>query len=321
MYQEDYAEVAEIQRILLAELDSYVENRCKAFGVAKATDAAEAEVVVATPEAGKDKGTKGSLRERVGLGPRAEGEASPKGSCKLDDPGGLASKDAEAATPKPGEEEYGDDERTLWVDIDEHGEQWKPWRSAVRESFTRRWGPEFDLDGPPSALEVCKHFDKNGGDPRLWLQLFEADKGIKRTDRLHHEMTTLIDTLYYAGSVDSLNLGGLLCLEVVARRLESIVEALRDGQEHANWDTAKYLAGRRSAMDCVSAGLRSWASTQVQNEVRVHSYRSRARGLASGVAQDDDGEVGATAPGGPTPANANKRPKGKGRGRQGRGAM
>ena len=78
---------------------------------------------------------------------------------------------------------------------------------------------------------------------------------------MHHELATLIDALYYAGSVDCLNLGGLLCLEVIARRLESIVEAFRDRQEQANWDTAKYLAGRKSAMDCVSSRLRSWASS------------------------------------------------------------
>ena len=173
---------------------------------------------------------------------------------------------------------------------------------------------------------MAKHFDKNGGDPRLWLQLFEADKGIKRSDRIHHELATLVDALYYAGSVDCLNLGGLLCLEVIVRRLESIVEALRDGQDNANWGTAKYLAGRRSAMDCVSAGLRSWASSQVQNEVRVQSYRTRARGLTGpgGGAGDDDGDEGPTTPDGgraPPPAGKGKKPRGRGGRGGGRGKM
>ena len=116
-----------------------------------------------------------------------------------------------------------DGKRTLWADIDEHNDQWKPWRSVVRESLTRGWSSEWDLHGPPSCLEVSKHFDKNGGDLRLWLLLFESDKGIQRTDRLHHELVTFIDTLYYAGCIDQLNMGGLLCLEVIARRVESIV--------------------------------------------------------------------------------------------------
>ncbi|MCH1571345.1 MAG: hypothetical protein L7S64_08370, partial [Longimicrobiales bacterium] len=80
---------------------------------------------------------------------------------------------------------------------------------------------------------------------------------------------------------------------------------------------------RRSAMDCVSAGLRSWASSQVQNEVRVQSYRTRARGLtAPGGLQDDDGDGAPTAPGGPSPAKARKaQKKGGGKGKPGRGQM
>ena len=269
---------------------------------------------------GSPPGPRGTLRDRVGLGP-AGGGGGPGPRTPQGNPAPEAAEDA-----KEEEDAGGDDERTLWIDVDEHNEQWKPWRNVVRESFTRGWGCEWDLDGPPSCLEVSKHFDKNGGDPRLWLQLFEVDKGIKRTDRLHHELATLIDALYYAGSVDCLNLGGLLCLEVIARRLESIVEALRDGQEQANWDTAKYLAGRKSAMDCVSSQLRSWASSQVQNEARVQSYRTRARGLTTRggpVAEDDYGDDGATAPDGgrPPPAGGKgKKPKGRGRG-GGRGKM
>ena len=81
------------------------------------------------------------------------------------------------------------------------------------------------------------------------------------------------------------------------------MEVLRDGQEQVNWDTAKYLAGRKSAMDCVSAGLRSWASSQVQNEARVQSYRTRAEGLGGrgGGQADDPLDDGAPTDGGQSP--------------------
>ena len=320
--KESAARPIPIMRIEESTLSAYVEARETLFGVGCAdvtNEGLKADVLRLEEAAVADKKeiaelkAGGSLRARVGLGGTKDGADKP---------------DDAVPTPKTGTvDPAGDDERTLWIDIDEHDEQWKPWRDVVRESFTRGWGKEWDLDGPPSCFEVSRHFDKNGGDPRLWLQLFESEKGIKRSDRLHHELSTLIDTLYYAGSVDQLNLGGLLCLEIVARRLEAIVEALRDGADNANWDTAKYLAGRRSAMDCVSSGLRSWASTQVQNEMRVQSYRTRARGLTGRAAdtfEDDGGDDGAAAPSGGRPAaapNQGKRPRGKGDRGRGRGRM
>ena len=312
----------------MGEFASYVANKQQAFSVGQASgqliDHEDANAALRA-EIEELKAAGKGLRGRVGLGgtsPKGDGPGGPDGPADPPTPGGAPGDDK-------GEGDDGDvdDERTLWVDIDEHNEQWKPWRNVCRESFTRGWGSEWDLDGPPSVIEVARHFDKNGGDPRLWLQLFESDKGIKRTDRLHHELATLVDTLYYAGSVDQLNIGGNLCLEIVARRLESIVEALRDGQDQANWDTAKYLSGRRSAIDCVSSGLRSWASSQVQNEMRVQSYRTRARGLSNrgnDAADDDGGDDGATLPDGGrapgVPGKGSKRPKGRARGR-GRGRM
>lgn len=322
-----------IQRISQVSIGDYAKKRAEVFGVAESNG----QVVDRDEEVEALKKERDELRTRLGEFPEPDGPAERRAFRDRVGLGGAGGGGGvhppagprESADRPPAEDtpDYapGDDERTLWVDVDEHNDQWKPWRNVVRESFTRGWGSEWDLDGPPSCLDVSKHFDKNGGDPRLWLQLFEADKGIKRTDRLHHELATLIDALYYAGSVDCLNLGGLLCLEVIARRLESIVEALRDGQEAANWDTAKYLAGRRSAMDCVSSGLRSWASSQVQNEVRVQSYRTRARGLTNRNGPpfddgEDDGAPTAADGGRPTPPGKGKKPRGKGRG-GGRGKL
>ena len=155
----------------------------------------------------------------------------------------------------------------------------------------------------------------------MWLQLFMTDKGLKRGDRLYHELNTLIDALYYAGSVDCLNVGGLVCLEILARRVETITEALRDGVDRPSWGTAGYLAGRRQALDCVSPSLRSWATTQVQADRRVQDMRMRGRapgayGGGGGEGEGDEGEsapaaAGADPAGGP---KGGRRAKGGGRG-------
>ena len=270
------------------------------------------------------------LRERLGLGAPTmhttwAGAAGGGGVRAAGAPDAIADvpktalatvspKAAVSAQEVTGGAATAEDERTMRIDVDEHCEIWKPWRNVVRESFTRSWGKEWDLEGPPSCLEMSRHFDRHGGDPRLWLSLFMTDKGLKRGDRLYHELVTLIDALYYAGSVDCLNVGGLLSLEVLARRVETIVEALRDGVDRANWGTAGYLAGRRQALDCVSPGLRSWAATQVQHERKVQEMRTRIRGPGGygGAGGDGDGEEGegAAAAGGGDPAGG---PKGGGR--------
>ena len=233
----------------------------------------------------------------------------------------------------------------------------RPWHDAVHESYTCCWEHEWDLTGPPGCVDIAKRIDDNGGDPRSWLERFEADRGIEKTDRLHHELATLADALYYAGSVDCLNLGGPLCLEIVARRLESIVEALGGWEEQASCEAAGYLAGRKPTMDCFSSQLSkrtqpqadvpfvfnpaapdfipghdahnanfSCASSQVPNEARVQSCSSHALGPTTrgdGVADNDIGDDGPTAPhGGRLPPAAGKgmKPRGRGRG-GGRGKM
>ena len=75
--------------------------------------------------------------------------------------------------------------------------------------------------------------------------------------------------------------------------MEAIVEAPHAGVERANWNTAKYLAGRRSALDCGGLGLCSWASFHVQSDLKVLYVHVRAKGLGAGegVADDSRGDL------------------------------
>ena len=88
-------------------------------------------------------------------------------------PPAAASDSKHNAQPKA--EEGGDsqdhhgDARTLWIDTDEHGERYKRWRDVCKECFT----PVFDekpLEGPSTSLHLIKVTERQGGDPRLWLQ-------------------------------------------------------------------------------------------------------------------------------------------------------
>ena len=68
-----------------------------------------------------------------------------------------------------------EDVRTLWIDYDEHGERFKPWREVCKESYLPNL-TDRESQGPITTLNLIKHWLKNGGDPRLWFQNFCHNK-------------------------------------------------------------------------------------------------------------------------------------------------
>ena len=67
--------------------------------------------------------------------------------------------------------------------------------------------------------------ERQGGDPKQWLDKWLREKKLESNDRVAHELRCLTDVLYLAGSVDQLNMGGLCCIESLCRRIAAIVEA------------------------------------------------------------------------------------------------
>ena len=61
---------------------------------------------------------------------------------------------------------------------------------------------------------------------------------METTDRVYHELKVLCDALHYAGTHDQLNIPALISLEVLCRRVQSVVEAYtnpsRPSWEHAD---------------------------------------------------------------------------------------
>ena len=42
---------------------------------------------------------------------------------------------------------------------------------------------------------------------------------------VYHELWTLVDAVYHGGSYNQYNLGCSICIEVICRRIQSIVDA------------------------------------------------------------------------------------------------
>jgi len=237
-----------------------------------------------------------SLKEKLGL------------VIKSDLPGGAAG--STTPTGKEGDALAGDEVRTLWIDIDDHGERYKEWRKVVQESTVERW-KDSPLQTPPSALQLAKYFERHGGDPRRWLQEWMRVKQIQSGDRICHELRTLIDAFHYGGSFDQLNVGALVIFEVLALRIQLILEAYQNPAK-PNWESARYFSGTSSIDDGVQVELKNFVTRKAKDDAEVWYSRNRARELRRSADPVEEGLPDASAGGVNKKGN-----KGGGRGRKG----
>ena len=86
------------------------------------------------------------------------------------------------------------DLRVLFIDLDDTETRYKEWRKVILESKTVTYA-DVPLEGPLSALSWCRHTHRFGGNPRLWFTEFARSKSIHSTDRVYHELSTLVDTV------------------------------------------------------------------------------------------------------------------------------
>jgi len=204
------------------------------------------------------------------------------------------------------------DVRTLWVDWDAHGERWKPWREAVRESTSETF-KDAPLEGASTALHMCKGMERMGGCPRLWLDRWSREKRLEPTDRVMHEMRVLTEALRLFGTYDQVNLGALAGVEALCRRIALIVDAYHNPAK-PSWENAKFFSGTAATEEVVAPALRSHVLRRAKDEVEVLNARARSGGLRGQPTGDGAFEDEAADGGG-----GDGKGRGRGRGRRGRG--
>ena len=212
------------------------------------------------------------------------------------------------------------DARTLWIDYDEQGSRFKDWRDVVRESQAY----PFDgapLEGPPSCLHLMRHWQRHGGNPRLWLDNWLRSKSIGKQERVAHELEVLLEAFYIGGTFDQLNLPALFVFEVLGRRVQSIIDAYSQDASRPLWNNAKYFSGVGSADDLVAPELRHFVSRKAKEEAEIENSRGRARTLGGGGSHDALAHGGLPFKGDGTSATPKaKGAKGIAKGGQGRGS-
>ena len=224
---------------------------------------------------------------------------------------------AQSSEPEKLVEQSESDARTLYVDFDDQGIRYKEWRRAVQESRDYSY-QDWPHEGPTTVLHLLKHMQKFGGDSRQWLQLWARQRGVYDSDRVMHELRCLTDVIYFGATYDQLNLPVLASMEVIARRVQSIVEAYASGPPgNPDWSNSKLFTGYQGPDDLVSPSLRSWAARKGKEEVEISQARARMRELkktAANTSTVDEAALAVAEGSLPPGAGPKRRPRGRGKG-------
>lgn len=185
----------------------------------------------------------------------------------------------------------GDDARTLAVDYDGQGERQKSWKQCCREMSEAPF-EDWPLEGPRTVLHLAKHMDKHGKSPSAFLERWCRAKRIEDSDRVQHELRTIVDCIELLGCYDQVNLANLAGVEVLARRLQTVFDAYELNPQRPNYEAARYFSGMGTATDAVAPELRSCVAKRARDEAEVEKQRQKARELRAKAPPGTAGKSG-----------------------------
>ena len=195
--------------------------------------------------------------------------------------------------PKPapkeetGAEEDAGDARTLFVDFDSQRIRYKSWKAVTQEAREYSYS-DWPHEGPASALHLIKAMERQGGDPKLWLEGWCRMRGIAEQDRVKHEMRCLVEILWYAGTFDQLNVPVLASMETAARRIQAVVDAYSVPGSSPDWGNARAFTNYKGPDDVIMPQLRTYAARRGKEEVDLHNARSRMKDLRKPTLPSDE---------------------------------
>jgi len=206
--------------------------------------------------------------------------------------------------PWPAKEVMAGDEneeiRVLDIDRDTRGIRFKNFRDAVGECTVQNW-PDSPLDNPPTTLSLVASMERQHGDPLRWFAAWTLSKKIQEHDRTYHEMLTYCRALYYSLTYDQLNVGSLVCLEILAQRVQGPLDAYEEApHKRPDFSAVRLFTGAATFENAVPKEMRQYVNRKAREEHDIALFRQRARhGTLSAVADDiagdgpgDDGAAG-----------------------------
>ena len=212
--------------------------------------------------------------------------------------------------PKPGRSpqpvaeygfEVGDDDqdiRTQWTRFDppESTNRYKDWRTSVDESSQHTFQESGGwFRGTPQALEIARRMERSSGNPKRWLADFARDKNLGTRDRNYYELDCLCSIVTVAGTIDQLNLGGSLALEIAFRRISGLAEAMAGGAANINWQLANFVIGDADSTALLSSERRSEVARDAREHLELSNLRTRLATSVNNAGASDSGSNAAAA--------------------------
>ena len=185
------------------------------------------------------------------------------------------------------------------------------------ETFAKRASYRFAMR--ERALHFMKHAKRHGGNLWQWLQLWRRTKHVEPSGRAYHEFKGLCDSLHFAGTHDQLNIPALISMEVLCRRVQSMVEAYVN-PSRPSWEHDKVFQGQGTPEDSVSPVFRNNVVKKNKEELELLQARQKVRELRGHPAiaiEEIGGETGEGQPNKPTRGPK----KGRGCGQENAGAF
>ena len=156
-----------------------------------------------------------------------------------------------------------DDLRTLWIDYDSLGARFQSFEQAVDESTTVQLRDN-PYQGAPTSLQACRRMVEEGGSAKGWFAEFCHDRKITRKDKVYHDMANLVEAVEAGATIDQVNIGGLVMMECLMRRLMSLTEAYDRGPEYPDWQLASFISAEYRRGDLMPTDFRSELSRKAR---------------------------------------------------------
>lgn len=182
---------------------------------------------------------------------------------------------SEGSSASAAVDEADDDARTLAVMYDDHGERFRSWKEAVakmHESFYEGW----PVEGPRTMLWMAKNIERTGGTRVLCYQKYLVENRISATDRLSYDLQSLCRLMEHAGCYDQLNRASLASFEVLARRMQLLLDAASRDPGEGRFEDEELWSGHQQRTAGIAPALTAHVAARTKEKAEIEKQRQKA---------------------------------------------
>ncbi len=117
-----------------------------------------------------------------------------------------------------------------------------------------------------------------------WYHRYLAENRIAASDRLAYELPALCRLLEHAGGDDQPNLASLAAFEVLARRMQLLLDAARRGPGEGRFEDEGLGSGHQERTAGIAPALPAHVATRTEEEAKVEKQRQKAQEVRAATA-------------------------------------